>query len=125
MTPQQPSKTKTYGTIVIVILIFLLIYFYTSGSTPTAGNLTAGSTFGTVGSSELGLLNQVKSLTIDTALFNDAAFRSLKDYSVAITPEIVGRPNPFAPLPGEAVRSAASQTQNAGGSSSAVPTKSR
>lgn len=110
MTPQQPSKTKTYGMIAIVILAFLLIYFYMSGDTPTTGTLTPGSSYGTVGASELGLLNQVRSLKIDSALFTDPVFVSLQDYSVAITPEPVGRPNPFAPLPGETVKSTGSQT---------------
>lgn len=91
---------KTYGTIVIVVLLFLLVYFYMSGSSTPTGTLIAGSPYGAVGSSELALLNQVRSLKIDTTLFNDPAFRSLVDYSVEITPENVGRPNPFAPLPG-------------------------
>jgi hypothetical protein len=122
MTPQQPSKMKTYGTIVIVVLAFVLIYFYMSGgsSSPAAGTLTAGSTYGAVGSSELSLLNQVRSLKIDTALFKDPIFLSLQDYSVSIPPENVGRPNPFAPLPGEAVKPAASQTQ----APAAAPAKS-
>lgn len=103
---------KTYGAIVIVVLAFILAYFYLSGgspSTPASGTLTAGSAYGSVGSSELSLLNQVRSLRIDTALFRDAVFLSLQDYSVAIPPENVGRPNPFAALPGEAVKPAASQ----------------
>jgi hypothetical protein len=114
MTPQQPSKTKTYGTIAIIILAFVLVYFYMSGSAPVTGTLSAGSTYGSVGSSELSLLGQVRSLKIDTALFSDPIFATaLKDYSVSITPEQVGRPNPFAPLPGEAVKPAASQNSGA------------
>ena len=105
---------KTYGAIVIVVLVFVLAYFYMSGdsstSTANTGTLTAGSTYGAVGSSELSLLNQVRSLRIDTALFRDPVFLSLQDYSVSIPPENVGRPNPFAALPGEAVvKPAASQ----------------
>jgi len=96
--------------IAIVILVFLLAYFYVSGDAPVTGTLTPGSSFGTVGASELGLLNQVRSLKIDSAFFTDSTFVSLKDYSVAITPEPVGRPNPFAPLPGETVKSTGTQT---------------
>ena len=103
MNQQQPqSKIKTYGIIVAIVLAFILVYFYMSGGTPAASTLVAGNPYGAVGSAELSLLNQVRSLKIDTALFTDPAFRSLVDFSVAITPENVGRPNPFAPLPGVA-----------------------
>jgi hypothetical protein len=111
MTPTKPSKMKTYGTIAIVILVFLLLYLYLPSSSPAA-TLIVGSPYGSVGSSELSLLNQIRSLRIDTALFNDAAFRSLVDYSVAITPENVGRPNPFAPLPGESAPAAKTQSSS-------------
>jgi glucose-6-phosphate isomerase len=48
----------------------------------------------------LNLLNQIKSLKIDTTLFTDPAYQTLVDYSVQIPPVDVGRPNPFAPIPG-------------------------
>ena len=102
------SKVKTYGVIAIVVLVFVLIYFYSSGGAPAAGNIVAGTSYGSIGSSELDLLNQVRSMRIDTSLFSDPAFLSLQDYSVAIAPEGVGRPNPFAPLPGELIKPAAS-----------------
>ena len=108
---------KTYGAIVIVILVFTLVYFYMSGGSSSAldnsGTLSAGSAYGSVGSSELSLLNQVRSLKIDTALFKDPVFLSLQDYSVAIPTENVGRPNPFAPLPGESVKPSTSQAAGA------------
>ena len=108
MKPQPTqSKLKTYGTIAIVVLVFVLVYFYVSGGSPSSSTLTQGSGDGAIGSSELSLLNQVNSLKIDTTLFSDPAFLSLQDYSVAITPENVGRPNPFAPLSGEAVPTSA------------------
>lgn len=100
------------------MLVFVLAYFYMSDKVPVEGTLGIGPGQGTVGAAELNLLNQVRSLKIDTALFTDPTFVSLRDYSVAITPEPVGRPNPFAPLPGEAVKPAASQT-------SATPAKTK
>ena len=124
MNQQQPqSKMKTYGIIVAVVLVFVLVYFYMSGGTPASSTLIAGNSFGAVGSSELSLLNQVRSLKIDTALFTDPAFRSLIDYSVAITPENVGRPNPFAPLPGMETSSPTSQKPPQSVSSAPAKTK--
>ena len=53
----------------------------------------------------LSLLNQIRSLRIDSQLFLDPAYTQLYDYSVVIPERNVGRPNPFAPLPGETTKS--------------------
>ncbi|MEN9524457.1 MAG: hypothetical protein RL536_526 [Candidatus Parcubacteria bacterium] len=93
-----------------VIVVVLLIYFYFSGgsSTNTQSGLTQieNANSAQVGMRVLNLLQQIRSLKIDTSLFKDQAYTTLLDYTVTI-PEIpVGRPNPFAPLPGEVSRSA-------------------
>lgn len=48
------------------------------------------------------ILNQLKTITIDDAIFKDPAFISLTDFHREISPQPKGRPNPF--LPGEGVR---------------------
>lgn len=48
----------------------------------------------------LSLLNQIESLRIDTTVFDGEAYQSLIDYTVPVPELVVGRPNPFAPLPG-------------------------
>ena len=122
MTPNQPNKMKRYGVVAGVVLVLAVAYLYMSGgSSPSSGTLTAGTQYGTVGASELALLNQVRSLSIDTSLFTDPSFLSLVDYSVAIPPQSVGvRPNPFAPLPGMPSQSASSATPTA---AATAPTK--
>lgn len=97
------SNTKTIVTIIVVFIVILLTYFYFEGGSSTGtGSLleSSGNGAGSVGSSELSLLNQIQSLRIDTELFKDPVYRSLQDYSVDIPSENVGRPNPFAPVPG-------------------------
>jgi len=94
---------KTIIIIGVVVLVLIFGYLYMTGtSTPkTSGNLIPGSdSFGGVGSAELSLLNQMKFFRIDATLFKDPAYLSLLDYSVTISPQGVGRPNPFAPIPG-------------------------
>lgn len=48
----------------------------------------------------LSKLKELDGLHLDTALFEDKDFSSLVDYSVPVVDEEVGRPNPFAPVPG-------------------------
>ena len=43
-------------------------------------------------------LLQLRAVKLDGTIFNDPAFRALRDYSTQIISEPVGRVNPFAPL---------------------------
>ena len=104
-------QSKT--TIAVIVIILLVIgYFYWKGSTPAGSDslLQAQSSTQGIGSAELSLLNQVQSLKIDTSIFQDPAYKTLVDYTVTIPQENVGRPNPFAPYPGEAVTTGSSAT---------------
>lgn len=101
----QSSSKKSIISIVVVGVVLLVIYFYfTGGSTPSdSGSFdeTGLPNSAMVGVNTLSLLNQIQSLRIDTSIFKDAAYKTLTDYSVIIPEVNVGRPNPFAPLPGE------------------------
>ncbi len=86
---------------VVVIVMAAIGYFYVTGSSAPAGSsgLTAESN-GDVGLAEVNLLNQIQSIQINSSLFQDNTFLSLRDYTVDIPSQNVGRPNPFAPIPG-------------------------
>jgi hypothetical protein len=101
----QPNAKNTWiwATVVIVIAAIGYFYFYGSSSSTTASSglvQTSSGDSSDVGSQVLTLLNQINSLNIDTSLFTDPGYQTLRDYSVAIPSVNVGRPNPFAPLPG-------------------------
>jgi hypothetical protein len=98
----KPSSTKSTITILVVIALAGLGYFWWSGNnTPSSSSISGtDASQAAVGVQVLNLLNQIQSLNIDTSLFSDPAFRTLVDYSVTIPPVNVGRPNPFAPIPG-------------------------
>lgn len=97
---------KSIIIIVVIVAIALVAYFYYQGTkTPdTAGGLlTTSANPGVqsgIGQQVLGLLSQIQTLRIDSSLFKDPGFQTLRDFSVIIPPENVGRANPFAPLPG-------------------------
>ncbi len=101
---KKASSLKSSLIIVAIIVIALIAYFYYKGNGSSSNStslLTQTSTDSSIiGSQILGLLNQIQSLRIDASLFADPGYQTLRDFSVAIPPENVGRTNPFAPLPG-------------------------
>ncbi len=48
------------------------------------------------------LLSSIKRITIDTSLFDNPAYKMLRDFPVSLGSEIVGRTNPFAPIGSDA-----------------------
>jgi hypothetical protein len=46
------------------------------------------------------LANQLQPISFNTGIFSDPRFMALADLTTPITPETVGRPDPFAPVPG-------------------------
>lgn len=103
MNNASTSSKKPLIIVIAIVVIAALGYFYYSGSTPsTSGTLisSANANDQAVGAQVLGILNQVKTLRIDTALFSDPGYQTLRDHTVPIPPQNVGRTNPFAPIPG-------------------------
>lgn len=87
---------------VIIAMVGLAYFYFASNSTPSNSSSIVGTDSATAqaGTRVLNLLNQVQSLKLDTTFFKDPGYNTLVDYSVEIPPVNVGRPNPFAPLPG-------------------------
>lgn len=95
---------KTTLITLAAVIIIAIGYFYVTGeeSTQDAAVVTATNTAdAAIGSRVLAILNQIQQIKIDNTFFESAAYRSLVDYSVEIPAQNVGRPNPFAPLPGQ------------------------
>ncbi|MCX6715965.1 MAG: hypothetical protein NT077_03030 [Candidatus Taylorbacteria bacterium] len=96
----SPISKKTIIAIVVIVVLALVYFYFAGGETTSTNSMLLGAESNSVGAAELSLLNQMKSLRIDTTLFSDPAYISLVDYSTKITAQNVGRPNPFAPVPG-------------------------
>jgi len=45
-----------------------------------------------------GLLSNINTITIDTSIFQNPAYKALRDYPVLLGTDVIGRINPFAPI---------------------------
>lgn len=97
---------KTTIIVIIILVIAGGIYFYTNGSPKIPDSLLQKQNPDAQASANriLSLLKQINSLQIKTNIFKSKEFQTLRDYSVEIMPQEVGRPNPFAPIPGMPVQ---------------------
>lgn len=103
MNTNQSSKKNILIIVGIVLVAMIALFYFMGGDPVDQSSLLSGeesSETERLGTRVLSLLNQIESLNIDTTLFTSATYQTLVDYSVVIPPQGVGRPNPFAPLPG-------------------------
>jgi hypothetical protein len=98
------SSIKSYLILAVIVIIAVMAYFYYKGSgAPTGTSLlqTDQSVADqAAGARVLSLLSQVRALNIDNKFFQNTVYQSLRDHTVPIPTENVGRVNPFAPIPG-------------------------
>jgi len=103
MNTQKSSKKNLFIAIAIIVVAGIAYFYYKGNSSSSSSSTLSvqGPDTTAVGSQVLTLLNQIRSLQIDSKFFTDPGYQTLRDYSVQIPPVSVGRTNPFAPLPGE------------------------
>ena len=98
------SRISTTGIVLALLLILLLsmsyFVFLSYPSTDNGGALADTVLQNASGAQFINLLDVLQSLRLDISFFDNPAFRALKDGTVPLVSEPVGRANPFAPLPG-------------------------
>ncbi|MBI2049280.1 MAG: hypothetical protein HYT29_02505 [Parcubacteria group bacterium] len=98
------KPVKYFAIIGVLIAGGLLAYnFFFKGQGFSTASLLVSERADIAGASAdvtglLAVLKSLQGLTLDTSVFEDAAFRSLKDYSVILEVVPQGKANPFAPL---------------------------
>ena len=91
---------------IFVVLALGLCYLYynnsigTSTTSLVSQNETTRANSGAivVGAEIISLLDRLDAIKLDTSLFSEATFQSLKDFSIVLRSQAVGRPNPFAAI---------------------------
>ncbi len=109
---KNSSSKNAIIAIVIILVLFIGGYFYLKG-TPNddavssldivGGQGEADANASIKGSQILLLLSQIKSINIDTSIFNNQMYKSLIDYTVEVPQQNVGKVNPFAEFIGSNV----------------------
>jgi len=86
---------------VLIILAGFALYSFFLKSDEAEKDLLANTlgTSGSVGREFIVLLNELRSLEIDSSIFDLPIFKNLSDFGVDIPAEPVGNPNPFSPAP--------------------------
>ncbi len=101
------KKIKTFAIVILVIaLIIGATTFMSNGKRTTQTDTSLSSSKGAGVTSMApqnntefsSLLSTIKGIEIDTSIFSNEAYMTLRDYPVILGSDIIGRPNPFAPI---------------------------
>ncbi len=105
------KKIKIFVIVVAAIIVIILAVSFLGGSktpAPTSGPLSSSQLPAGVAGNSTGatvipndfsiLLSTVKNITIDSSIFDNPTYKSLRDHPVNLGSENIGRPNPFAPV---------------------------
>lgn len=105
MSSYNPYKRKSHAKVIVIssIIAFLGLLAYENFAYPVSAAeplvATEGNT-GVIDKNAMAALDRIDRIKLDSTIFQNRAFRSLQDIAVVLTPQEVGRPNPFAPIPG-------------------------
>lgn len=97
------GRTIVIGILVLVVVIggyALFVGLPKTGTNQLTSLVTAPATEESdkIRAELYALLAEMQDLRIDSAIFSDPRFAALIDWSVPISPQPVGRPNPFLPI---------------------------
>jgi len=107
------KKNQIIVIILVVIVGFVIFTYFKNNSGDTSGSsiVAEQKVAEFAGAREiLSLLNRMSNVKLDDSLFNDNSFKSLKDTTVVLVSQPVGRNNPFAPLGTDGLRTTSSTT---------------
>lgn len=109
------KKTKVFAIIVLVIAVIIgVVAFATRSSTPSTPTPNPNSPLSSTAASKVAgvpmptttaptsefatVLSSIKSITLNTAIFDDPAYKALRNYPITLGSDNRGRANPFAPV---------------------------
>lgn len=93
------KKIKISIIVAIIVIAGLFAYrFFFVRVDEEALTSTSSSANAEVGREVLETLETLETINLDSSVFEREDFRNLKDFSVEIVPDPLGRRNPFAPI---------------------------
>ena len=98
-TTSKNTFSVVMGVIVITAVCFFVCQYRTNADSSNEALVSVeNGAIGQAGNEMLQLLLKLKSLSLDENIFEDEAFQNLKDFSLKLQEQPVGRNNPFAPV---------------------------
>lgn len=108
---------KNKNTIIIIIVIVVVaviafMYLSQSNSADNSASFTSGQKSAEFASAKeiLALLNRMSQVRLEDGIFNNRAFQGLRDTTVVLTSQPLGRNNPFSPLGSDGMRAVGTST---------------
>jgi len=95
---KEKGKNKKTIILVIILLVLIFIGYKFFWNTDSAASDETAVIDNEVVLKFVAMLEEIKALKLDVSFFASPIFTSLKDYTVEISPQPVGRKNPFAPI---------------------------
>jgi hypothetical protein len=106
------KKLKVFIFLIIIVLVGYFVFSYLNKAPETSKNISplsstsnpiplpgnSNSTQQKSADEFSAILSTVKSITIDTSLFDNQAYKMLRDFPVSLGTDVIGRNNPFAPI---------------------------
>lgn len=82
----------------MIIVLGMLVYSFFFQQ-DTLDNLeVSGDSVSSLGADLVNLSQDLSRANLNPQLFTDPGYKNLEDFSAAVTPQPLGRPNPFDPL---------------------------
>lgn len=100
MTMPKISKNKIL--LIALIIVAVIGYYMFKGPNEEALTNVESDVAGSIGMELVVEVNRLRGLqNIEGRIFQDPSYRSLQDFTQAVTPQPLGRSNPLAPIGGE------------------------
>jgi hypothetical protein len=97
----QIKQNKNMLMLLAVVIVIALLYFFVFKKEDPLVETSSSSQADIVGQDVINELTRLKTLvSMNTQLFSNPIFTSLKDTSVTVVPVSTGRKNPFLPVSG-------------------------
>lgn len=93
-------KPNTIILIVATLVVAGGAYWYFFTGTGNEPPLTVGTADNQAQSRFQTLVSELRSISFNTDIFSEPSFMALVDLTTPVTPETIGRLDPFAPVPG-------------------------
>lgn len=123
-------KKILIAVVVIAVIVVIIILISNRGQENrdllrSSGSLAPSQTLNdkSQASNFLQSLSEVKSIELDTTIFENKVYQKLVDFSVPITlndQRLIGRPNPFAPIGVDAIFNQPTDDQSSNGPESGL-----